>query len=461
MNSSFTLRLTLRFVVLVTLTTAVLLAVGGWILSHEARSSLEKLHEIEGVELAALLGPGPLAEAEVGRKIAYDADSDAALFFIQVRDGDGHVVFRSSNLGGLFLPALSGQAQNWVAELPNSGRVLISDYREGAWQIQVASRLEPSEHMLRSYAKVSGLLLGGAALLSVLLGYQFSRATLKPVRAIESTARRIRADNLSERIPAAAGHGELTALIELLNDTFNRLQRSFEHVNRFTADASHELKTPLSLVRLNAEKLQRRVEGDAESESLVAELLDEIARLNRIIESLLFLAKTENGSLPLLKREVEMSVFIADFATDAAVLAEDAGVTFVLGRNERGRVLGESGLLRQLLLNVVGNALSVSPRDSVVRLESYHEAGAWWWVVVDEGPGLPEIQLERVFARFARYESGASAGKDGAVERRTGNGLGLAICRGIAEIHGGSIFAENRTDRSGLRVIFKFPPGLT
>lgn len=451
MTHSFTLRLTVRFAVLVTLTTALVLAAGGWLLQRQAMQGLAELHEVEGEELGEILGPAPLPARQVTERIAHDADSDAALFFIQVRDDAGNIVFRSANLGSTLLPALGGQGRDWETVLPAAGRVLISDFHAGPWRIQVASRLEPTERMLGNYARVSGLLLAGAALLGVGLGYQFSRATLRPVRAIEATARRIGADNLSERIPVAAGHGELTALIKLLNGTFDRLQSSFDQVQRFTAEASHELKTPLALARLNAEKLLARVRADPDSETLVAGVLDEIARLNRIIESLLFLAKTEGGALQLPRREIDLAALVDDFAADAAVLAEDAGVRFVLARNDAGVVLGDSGLLRQLLLNLLNNALTVSERGGAVTLESRRTDEGWRLTLGDEGPGLPADQLERVFERFVRYEG--SPRRDPAA----GTGLGLAICRGIVALHGGRIFAENRTDRRGLCVTVSLP----
>lgn len=452
MRHSFTLRLTVRFAVLVTLTTALVLLVGGWLLQRQAIAGLGELHHIEGTELGKILGAGPLLAPAVAERIRLDADSDAVMFFIQVRDGRGNVVFRSKNLGATLLPALGGPGRDWEAELPGAGRVLISDFKDGAWHIQVASQLEPTERMLRTYAEVSALLLAGVALLSVGLGHQFSRATLRPVRAIEATARRIRADNLSERIPVAAGHGELTALIELLNGTFDRLQRSFDQVQRFTAEASHELKTPLALARLNAEKLQTRVRADPEAGELVAEVLDEIARLNRIIESLLLLARMEGGALQLPRRTFDLAALVRDFAEDAAALTEDAGVGFALARNDEGTVIGDAGLLRQLLLNLLSNALAVSEKGTTVTLESRRLADGWQLVLSDEGLGLPAEQLERIFERFVRFE-GAAVRPSAA----PGTGLGLAICRSIVELHGGRIHAENRTDRRGLGVTVHLP----
>ncbi|HEY0947158.1 MAG TPA: ATP-binding protein [Opitutaceae bacterium] len=452
-RNSFTARLTLRFAALVTATTAAVLVVGGWLLQRQTVSGLELMHEVEGHELAELLGTeANLAAADIVRRIKYDADSDAALFFIQVHKEDGAVLFRSDNLGGAVLPDLSRAEPHWTTRLPAVGDVRVSEFHSGPWHIQVASPLAPTRRLLRDYVEVSGLLVIGVAVTSLGLGYAFSRYTLRPVRAIEATARRIRADNLSERIPVPAGRDELAALAELLNRMFDRLELSFEQVRRFTADASHELKTPLALMQLNAEKLRSRLAGDAEGTAALEDMLEELGRLHQIIESLLFLSKADAGALALELKALSPQALLAALAEDAQALAEDVGARFALSRNEPGEIRGEPNLLRQLLLNLLSNALAVSPPGSLVTLESYWLDGdKWRFEVADEGPGLPEAQLARVFERFVRFEHGAGGAP------RSGHGLGLAICKGIAELHRGSIRAENRRDRRGLRVIVELP----
>ena len=293
---------------------------------------------------------------------------------------------------------------------------------------------------------MSLVLVAGVALAGMGLGYGFSRITLRPVRAIEETARRIGADNLRERIAVPAGKDELAGLSTLLNEMFDRLEASFEQVRRFTADASHELKTPLALIRLNADRLRARVVNDAEAAEGLEDLLEEIGRMNRIIESLLFIAKAESGTLALEMKEQAVAEWLGPFAEDARVLAEDRGARFELARNDAGAMRLEPALMRQLLLNLVGNALNVSAAGGVVALESVHTERGWWFIVTDEGPGLAEENLGRIFERFVRFEAQAGG------EMR-GTGLGLAICRSIVELHGGTIRAENRKDgRSGLRV---------
>lgn len=446
---SFAFKITCRFAALATLTTAAVLVTAGFVLDHEVEHGLDVLHDIEVVELTELLGrDGNLSPAEISERIKHDADSDAALFAIQIADARGNVLFRSENLGETILPSGTTAERHWTSTVPFLGRVHLSAYSAGPWRIHIGSPLAPAERVLREYIRLALPLLLTVSLASVGLGYAFSRSTLQPIRTIEATARRIRADNLTERIPVPAGRDELSSLAELLNQTFDRLETSFEQIRRFSADASHELKTPLALIRLNVEKVRARLSTDTEGTTALTDVLEEIGRMHDVIDRLLFLAKAESGAVPLSRVPVEMDAFVAEFAEDARVLSEDRGVRFAIARNDQGDANIDPELLRQLLLNLVANAVAVSAAGSCVQLESRREGDVWRLRVMDEGPGLPEKDLTRIFERFVRLPTGAP-GK--------GHGLGLAISRSIAALHHGQIAAENRAGRSGLALTVTLP----
>lgn len=451
---SFSSRLMWRFALLVTLTTAVVLTISGVLLGRQIERGLELLHEVEAQELSELLGTDErLSVAAIANRIEHDADSDAALFFIQVVAEDGRVVFRSNNLRQTILPASEAGMMHWTARLPFLGRVHLSSFHQGPWQIVIGSSLAGAERVLEEFMRVSLGVVFGVALVSLGLGWGFSRDTLRPIRAIEATARRIRADNLGERIPVSGGD-ELASLTRLLNETFDRLQSAFEQVQLFSANVSHELKTPLALVRLNAEKLRTRLADDAVGRVAVEDILEEVTRLNQVIDRLLFLAKAETGSFAPVKRAVEVGPWLQAFGEDARALAEDRGARFELGPVGAGELVAEPDLLRQLLLNLVTNAVAVSPAGGEVRLEARRDGRDWVFEIVDEGPGLASGQIARMFERFVRFPDSSSHEL-----RPSGHGLGLAICKAIAELHGGSIEAANRSDRSGLRLRVRVPAG--
>lgn len=451
---SFTGRIIAQFAALVTATTAAVLAVGGWRLSREAIAGLDLLNHAEFVEISDRLGPAPatLSDREVDRRIRPHTEVDASLYFFQIHNDAGRPVFRSANLGSRELPDLTGGPPGRTATLPEIGAIRLCEFYYGSLHIQIASSLAPVDRLLRDYEHVSLLLLAGVAVASVGLGWGFARLTLQPVRAIHDTARRIGTDNLSERIPPPGGRDELAALVGLLNQMLDRLEAGFLQIKRFTADASHELKTPLTSIRLQLERLRPRLAPDAEATAAVGEVLEELDRVHRITHSLLFLAKAESGTLVLTRTGVPADQFVREFADDAVAMAEDGGVRFVVGRADAGIVQCEPTLIRQLLLNLATNALRISAPGSTITLESVIRDGRWRMVVSDEGPGLPPEQLERVFDRFQRY--GPTSGPTG---QESGTGLGLAICRSIATLHGGTIRGENRDGGRGFRVVVDLP----
>jgi two-component system heavy metal sensor histidine kinase CusS len=288
------------------------------------------------------------------------------------------------------------------------------------------------------------------ATISAVIGLGLSRLALKPIRQIREIASRIRSDNLSERIPLGEVRDEITDLAELLNGMFDRLEVSFRQTRRFTAEASHELKTPLSLVRLQAEKLVLEGGLKPSQEEAVQVQLEEIARLNQIIEELLFLSRAEAHAITLQTRTESPRKFLESFVTDARVLAESRGARFAEKISGDGAVEFDAKWLRQVLLNLVANALNVAPRGSTITLASEFVDGGWRVAVEDEGPGVPAEQRERIFERFVRLGGPGDIG---------GSGLGLAISRSIVGLHRGVIRAESAASGRGLRVVFELPLG--
>lgn len=449
---SISFRLTALFAVLVTCTTAVLLALGGWLLSRQMLKGIELMHEAEFTEIRSRISHGidAINQDEIIAQVRQHAAIDAPLYYFQLQNESGDLLFRSANLGGVVLPRATGpQAHRRIEQQP-LGRLLVSDFPAGAWRISIASPLSPTIRLLEDYLQVSLLLLGVVAVAGIGLGYAYARFSLAPVRSIQQTAARIRADNLGERIPVPAGRDEISALAQLLNQMFDRLERSFAEVRRFTADASHELKTPLAIIKLDAEKLRPHLAGDSVAAATLDDLLEEIAKLQRIITSLLFLAKADAG---VLKPDWDVGNprdFLNSIREDAEALAGDRGVRFLLARNDEGHCRFEATLTRQLLFNLINNALRVSPAGSTITLASTCSGGDWVLTLTDEGPGLDPAELKRVFERFVRVPILGA-------EEHDGHGLGLAICQSIAALHGGKIRADNRTDRKGLCVTVCLP----
>jgi signal transduction histidine kinase len=266
---------------------------------------------------------------------------------------------------------------------------------------------------------------------------------------MQQSAQRISATNLSGRLPVPPGADEIANLARLLNELFARLEASFEQIKRFTADASHELKTPLSLIRLHAEKLARSTSLDEEARAQVNGQIEEITRLNRLVDNLLLLARADAGGLQLDLKRHDTAAYLSEFAEDATALAEDRGLRFALDQNERAFAAFDAVMIRQVLLNLLSNALRYSPSGGSIVLRSRVSKGAWEFILEDEGPGIPPAALESVFERFVRHGVAQPASP-------TGSGLGLAIVRSIVEAHRGHVTARNRPGR-GLQVSVALP----
>jgi two-component system heavy metal sensor histidine kinase CusS len=303
---------------------------------------------------------------------------------------------------------------------------------------------------MQGYVQISIALVAVMLLISSAIGFILSHFALRPVRIMEATANRIHSDNLSERIAVDTVDDEIANLARFLNQMFDRLESSFKQIRRFTSEASHELKTPLSLIRLQAERLMTQGGLSGVQEDAVNAQLEEVARLNKIIEELLFISRAEAGAITLERRPQSPAQFLQAFSQDARVLCEHRDMRFVEQHSGEGDATFDAKWIRQVLLNLLTNALNVSPPHGEISVRSVLTSQTWQVSVVDHGPGVPAEQRARIFERFVRL-SPASDQQDG------GSGLGLAICRSIIHLHQGHIHAEEADDGIGLRVVFEVP----
>jgi signal transduction histidine kinase len=446
-------RLTWWYVLVVSITVVAALCVGRWLLERQLLHGLDLLNAAEFQEIVDRSGGKrqPLPEAEVLQQIAAHAKIDAALYFFQLRDARGNVVFRSDNMGDGVLPQNPPGQTNWTRDVPVMETVRVGEYPLGDMRLQIAATLGAADRLLHSYFQASLGMLGVSIALSIFFGHRLSRLALDPVRRIQLTAQRITAENLSERIPVDRGKDEIADLTRLLNKMFDRLEISFERLWRFAADASHELKTPLSLIKLQSEKLLFQDGLTSSQRDAVQQQLESISRLDAVIEKLLFLAKSEVGAITLNLRRQSAMALIKGVMEDALALCEDAGVEFKTGDLAELEVTCDATLLRQVILNLLANATNATPAAGQVILSSEINNRTWRVVVEDSGPGLPPERIKDVFEPFVRI-----AARD-IRDNAGGSGLGLAICRSILDLHKGSIRAENRQPGPGLRVAFEIP----
>ena len=436
---------------LVTLATMVgVFTAGRYLLEKYVVHSLDLINEDEFSQIQDRLGPGyaGLTPAQIQDRLREAAGAKSVLFYIDIHRRTGETLFLSHNLAGHPIPDVPGERYYNTHIVGTPYEMRAAEFLLDPFDVTIATSKEQILGVMRGYRAVFFGLTAVMLVVSAGIGFGLSRLALRPVRLIQETPSDIGSDNLSARIPVPLVHDEISDLARLLNRMFDRLESSFNQIRRFTAEASHELKTPLSLIRLQAEKLM--VDGGLTpaQEEAVQMQLEEITRLNQIIDELLFLSRAEARAITLAIRRQDTRKFLEGFAQDARVLGEDRGVRFAEKIEGEGSADFDSRWIRQVLLNLMSNALNASPRGGQILLTSEVAGGVWRVALEDEGPGVPADQRERIFERFVRLGPPDALGSKG-------SGLGLAISRSIIGLHRGKIRAEPGSSGIGLRVIFE------
>ncbi len=261
---------------------------------------------------------------------------------------------------------------------------------------------------------------------------------LKPVDDIVAAAEHITADRLEQRLPTSGNHDELGNLTTVLNRMIDRLQQSFEQARRFSADASHELKTPLTIIRGELEIALRSGEIPHGVERTMLDLLEETGRLIHIVEGLLLLSQADAGKFPVGTEVVALTELIEELAEDIEILGDRLEIGVELRLAHGVMVKGSPMFLRQLVLNLFDNAIKYNRQDGTITCELTTQDGLAIFRIANTGEDIPAEQRDRVFDRFFRVES-SRARMDAGIG---GHGLGLSIAREIVRAHGGTITVE-------------------
>jgi two-component system heavy metal sensor histidine kinase CusS len=440
-------RLTLLYALSATVTLACLFVVGYLLLHNYLIAGLDFLNAAEFEQIKANLGPEfkSLDPVEINTRIRDASDRSSIRYYISVHITHSNVLFYSSNLNGLEIPDVANE-KTYNVHIDKVGDLRVGEFVLGPLEILVATPLDQVAAVMGGYVRVSFALLVLMLIISIFVGIGVSQVMLHPIRLISQTAAGIGSDNLSARVPVSAVRDEISDLARLLNLMFERIEHAFEQVRRFAAEASHELKTPLSLVRLHAERLLSRGNLAPDQEEAVLVQMDELNRLNRIIDELLLLSRAEAQAVRMDIAPRLIDKFLETFAQDALVLTEDRKLQFSWWHQGAAEFAFDERWIRQVLLNLLANAMAVSPSNSAIVLQSTSDGQQWRVEMIDQGPGLSADQRARMFDRFVRF------GPDTSQDR--GSGLGLAICRSIVELHRGQIFAAAGTGGAGLKVGF-------
>jgi two-component system heavy metal sensor histidine kinase CusS len=404
-------------------------------------------------EVGAVLDKESLSSPTIESEVALgSAASRYARNYIRVLDGQGLVIAETPGMAKL-LPAsvFSARRPGETAEItgPADARpyMILRAPAPSGREIEAALDISEEDQLnLRTGLLLLGILTAGM-LLAVASGWLVTRRGLAPLTQITRTAQRITAANLDQRLGEATWPTELATLAAVFDDMLARLRGSFRRLSDFSANLAHELRTPINNLMGEAEVALGQERTPEEYRRLLVSATEEYARLARLVDNLLFLARTDAAEAPAGREPVEARAVLEQVRDYYAALAEDRDVALTCDGS--GRVPADPLLLQRAVGNLVSNALRHTPAGGRVAI-IIEEAGEGTQIAVaDTGSGIAADELPRVFERFYRA-AGSRA------DHPEGTGLGLAIVRSIMELHGGGAGIESEPGR-GTTVRLRFP----
>ena len=306
----------------------------------------------------------------------------------------------------------------------------------------VVLRVSRSEERVREeLSEVLAILVVGLPLVVALAGvggYVLARRALAPIDHLASEARRITADRLNERLTVPNQRDEIGRLTAVMNETFARLEASFDQLRRFTADSSHELRTPLAVVRGLGEAAVAERRTPAEYEEAIGSMLEEIDRMSNLVDTLLRLSHADAGAIRLSRESLDLGQLARDVTASLGILAEERNQALACDVTSEATVSVDRLILREAITNVLDNAIKYSPDGATIALRVETDRDQAVLTIADQGPGIAPEHRERIFHRFFRIDEARS-------RDRGGTGLGLAIAKWAVDINGGQITVHERS----------------
>ncbi len=375
----------------------------------------------------------------------------------QLKDASGSWLFQAPEMKALDIPAESpdrGRPEQITTIWRRHAylRFLTSTITvwNNSYLVQVATIVTPLYEELTLFKWVAASALFLILLGSGLGGYWLSGRSMKPVHDLATTARQISESNLDQRLPHPRADDELGELTDVLNDMLSRLDAAFTRIKQFTADASHELRTPVTVIRTTAEVALERPRSGEEYRDLVGLILRESEFISELVENLLTLAREDAKAASLTLCRVDARSIVDEIAPEVRALAESRTLTFESSNDSiTFDLLADRRSFRHLLMILCDNACRYTKPDGVITISTRREGEFGIFVVKDSGIGIAKADLDRIFDRFFRGANARELDTEGA-------GLGLSIARSIAAAHHGQLEIASAPG-AGTMVLVKIP----
>lgn len=442
-----------RITLLYALVSAVLLTAATLVLYWMLQGNLRRQDNgtvVEEVQVlrSILLQPGQHPDV-LAQEVRGEGGSHAAeQIFDRVLTVSGRVLIQTQGMAriapvGMFPAPGAKLVPRLVAAAPSASgqrrtlRLLaarISGSSGGVRVVQVALDVTHDEQTLRTYRATLIVVVLAGLLLSVASAWLLARRVVAPLQEIRDSVQNITATQLHARLETAMLPQELRSLAQNFNGMLTRLEDAFARLSQFSADLAHELRTPINNLMGEAEVSLSRPRSEGEYRQVLESSLEELGRLARMVDSLLFLARAEHGALPVSAVWVDAVREARAVCEFHEAVAEERGVS--LSVEGSGRVRADPVLLRRALHNLVSNALRYTAAGGRIDISAIPVAEGLQWAVRDSGCGIDARHLPHLFDRFYRADDARS-------EHGGGFGLGLAIVQSIARLHGGEVSIES------------------
>ena len=354
---------------------------------------------------------------------------------VEVRGRDGEILYMSPNLS---VPVLKDGIEAFHTREIAGRPVRIGVFSDNELTLHVGADLKDIEQLGWEIARSQVIVIPAVLLLIAAGSWWLGSIALTPIEQIRRAAERITAERLDERIPSQGPADEIGGLIDVLNATFERLQGSFEQAARFSADASHQLKTPIAILRAGIDEILDKEGISPEQRERVADLLQQTRRLTSVAENLLLLSRADTGRLALRGTSFELRKLLEGSLEDARVLGGASNLKVEARLPETLPMIGDRDMISLTLQNLIENAVKYNRPGGKILVSAEETGNGVQIRVGNSGPGIPAERASHIFERFYRVRGD---------EQTPGHGLGLSIARELARAHGGDLtLTELRED---------------
>ena len=436
-------------------------------LQHYLRSNLRDSVARRSTQVEQILrqAPANAADSILAREIETRVAAEFNNRFLRVTRQPATIIYRSGapfdrsfdpTLVRVISPAMAATSASPTTAIVGNQHLMVRATLvktvSGTYLVELGVSIEPIEAVLTRLLDLLVMLLPVLIVLAAAGGYWLVSRALRPVDRLSQTAEQMSLHNLTLRLPVEPTGDALERLSIALNTMLGRLRDSVQTSRRFLADASHELRTPLTVIKGELQELAgESALTHRDLRERVGSVLEEVARLEHLVSGLLVLSRLDAGDTRREWEEVDLAELANSTAEQMRLMAEDRGIDIELSTLQKALIRGDRARLKQVIVNLLDNAIRFTKRGGTVRLRTGADERGYVLEVCDSGIGIPSTAIAHVFDRFFRVDEGRSRDEGGA-------GLGLSIVKSICSVHGADIEVQSRVNiGSCFRLTFPFP----